>query len=65
MGDPTKKQPMDELAAYYSDNHSMRQTATKFGISVERVRQLLRCHRPELIRPVGVNLDTSPRIVPK
>ena len=45
-----------KLARAYASGKSMRECAAEFGISLERVRQILRKHWPEIIRRSG---DTS------
>lgn len=39
----------EEMFGYYR-THSLRETGKAFGINFERVRQIIKQHRPELIR---------------
>lgn len=38
---------------YHREGKSMRWVAKRYGVSVERIRQILKTQAPELIRPVG------------
>ena len=47
---PQEKRNTDRIADYYARGHSLRETAAKFGISMQRVHQLLLRDKPKLIR---------------
>jgi|HubBroStandDraft_3_1064219.scaffolds.fasta_scaffold00290_2 hypothetical protein len=49
----------DRLVQFYAYGNSMRETATKFKLSLERVRQLLRREAPHLIRRIGDTRSNS------
>lgn len=54
-----------ELAAYYELGFSMRECGKKFRLSLERVRQILRAERPDIIRVAhrGSGLDPKNRLL--
>lgn len=55
-----KQERNDDLAAYYAHGYSMRETAKQFEVSLERVRQILRDHYPDLIRRAHVGMSMTP-----
>ncbi len=48
----------NRIAGYYREGHSMRETATRCGLSFPEVRRILRRDCPEIIRP---RLQRSPQ----
>lgn len=48
-----------EMADYYKQGFSMRETALAFDISLERVRAILRQHFPRMIRPAHNTCNNS------
>jgi predicted DNA-binding protein YlxM (UPF0122 family) len=50
------------IATYYARGFSMRETAIKFALSHERVRQLLRRDYPELIRVPNAGMRLLPQM---
>ena len=50
---PNKKKKRNAgVVALYAAGHSMREVAGRFGVSLERVRQIVRREQPSLIRPM-------------
>ena len=56
---PRPRRNSDKIAAYYKRGYSLRETAAKFGISMQRVHQLLLRDKPKLIRAVGNTSQNS------
>lgn len=47
------------LVEFYKRGFSMREVASQFKISVQRVQQILRMNAPQLIRPIGDRRNNS------
>jgi hypothetical protein len=45
------------LILFYHEGNSMRETADRFSLSLERVRQILVRDAPHVIRPQGIQLQ--------
>jgi transposase len=55
-----KTQRNDALARYYAKGHSIRECASKFGITLQMVHIILRRDRPDLLRAPGKGMGMSP-----
>ena len=46
-----KKRNTKNIVAYYARGFSLRETASRFGLSMQRIHQLLRRDKKKIIRP--------------
>lgn len=49
-----------DLADFYAKGHSMREASAKFGVSMQRIQQLLRRDYPHLIRRKSLGMCATP-----